>query len=177
MAHVLHYPHAPWETKAHLSATGMPSQQNKARDMFRVRRAALYQSLKSKVGGSQSSDVEDQPQCRGIRHINSPSAPSLSSSPSSPPPSFTQSPSLQRSLMRVGQTSPQRPLLVFSRSLHYPLPPREKLYNHYPLSPCEQVILGTAVINTHTKHHSAKSKVRLTWTRGSVQSAKLFSYV
>jgi hypothetical protein len=40
----------------------MPSQQNKARDMFRVRRAALYQSLKSKVGGSQSSDVEDQPQ-------------------------------------------------------------------------------------------------------------------
>ena len=122
-------------------------------------------------------DVEDQPQCRGIRHINSPSAPSLSSSPSSPPPSFTQSPSLQRSLMRVGQTSPQRPLLVFSRSLHYPLPPREKLYNHYPLSPCEQVILGTAVINTHTKHHSAKSKVRLTWTRGSVQNAKLFSYV
>ncbi len=38
--------------------------------------AAFYQNLKSKVGlalGGQSSDVEDQPQCRGLWHSSSPS--------------------------------------------------------------------------------------------------------
>ena len=55
---------------------------------------------------SQSGDVEDQPQCRGLWHHSSPSARSLSCSPSLPPPSFTQSPSPPRSLVRDGQTSP-----------------------------------------------------------------------
>jgi hypothetical protein len=36
------------ETEAHFTAAGMPSQRNHA-DMFRFRRAAFYQSLKSKV--------------------------------------------------------------------------------------------------------------------------------
>ena len=70
--------------------------------------------------GSQSSSVEDQPQCRGMWHSSSPSARSLSRSPS---PSFTQSPSLPRSLVCDGQTSPHRPLLVVSRSTCPPLSP------------------------------------------------------
>jgi hypothetical protein len=40
---------AHWETEAHFTATGMPSQRNHS-DMFRFRRAAFYQRLKSKVG-------------------------------------------------------------------------------------------------------------------------------
>ena len=88
--------------------------------------------------GSQSSSVEDQPQCRGMWHSSSPSARSLSRSPS---PSFTQSPSLPRSLVCDGQTSPHRPLLVVSRSTCPPLSPS-------PLS--NSFVIGTAVINTHT---------------------------
>jgi hypothetical protein len=37
------------ETEAHFTASGVPSQSNNS-DMFRFRRAAFYQSLKSKVG-------------------------------------------------------------------------------------------------------------------------------
>jgi hypothetical protein len=37
------------ETEAHFIATGMPSQRNQS-DSFRFKRAAFYQSLKSKVG-------------------------------------------------------------------------------------------------------------------------------
>ena len=37
------------ETEAHFTATGMPSQRNQS-DSFRFKRAAFYQSLKSKVG-------------------------------------------------------------------------------------------------------------------------------
>jgi hypothetical protein len=44
----------------------------------------------SRTRGSQSGGVEDQPQCRGLWHSSSPSARSLSRSPSPPPPSFTQ---------------------------------------------------------------------------------------
>jgi hypothetical protein len=54
--------------------------------------------------------VEDQPQCRGLWHSSSPGARSLSRSPSSAPPSFTQSPSPPRSLVRDGQTSPHSQL-------------------------------------------------------------------
>jgi hypothetical protein len=37
------------QTEAHFTATGMPAQQNIS-DSFRLRRAAFYPSLKSKVG-------------------------------------------------------------------------------------------------------------------------------
>jgi len=37
------------ETEAHFTATGMPSQRNQS-ESFRYKRAAFYQSLKSKVG-------------------------------------------------------------------------------------------------------------------------------
>jgi hypothetical protein len=37
------------ETETHFTATGMPSQHNQS-DSFRFKRAAFYQSLKSKVG-------------------------------------------------------------------------------------------------------------------------------
>ena len=37
------------ETEAHFTATGMPPQRNHS-DSFRFKRAAFYQSLKSKVG-------------------------------------------------------------------------------------------------------------------------------
>jgi hypothetical protein len=40
---------AHWETEAHFTATGMPSQQNSS-ESFRFKRAAFFQSLKSKVG-------------------------------------------------------------------------------------------------------------------------------
>jgi hypothetical protein len=73
----------------------------------------------------------DQPQCRG----------SLSRSPSPPPPSFTQSPSPPRSLVRDGQTSPHRPRLVVSRSTCLPLSP--SLH-------ANSFVIGTAVINTHS---------------------------
>jgi hypothetical protein len=42
-------PAGPPGTEAHFTATGMPSQRNNS-DTFRLRRAAFYQSLKSKVG-------------------------------------------------------------------------------------------------------------------------------
>ena len=81
-----------------------------------------------------SGGITDQLQCRGLWHSNSPSARSLSRSPSSSPPSFTQSPSSPRSLVRDGQTRPHRPRLVVSRSTCPPLSPsaqREQLYNRY----------------------------------------------
>ena len=67
--------------------------------------------------------VEDQPQYRGLCHSGSPSARSFSRSPSPPIPSFTQSPSPPRLLVRDGQTSPQRPRLVVTRSTCPPISP------------------------------------------------------
>ncbi len=72
---------------------------------------------------------------------------SLSRSPSSPPPSFTQYPSPPRSLVRDGQTSSHRPRLVVSRSTCPPFPP--------PPS-ANSFVIGTAVINTHTPQHSVR---------------------
>jgi len=70
----------------------------------------------SRTRGNQSSRVEDQPQCRGLCHSSSPSERSFSR-PFSSSPSFTQSPSPPRSLVRDGQTSPcpLRPWLAFLR--------------------------------------------------------------
>jgi hypothetical protein len=111
----------------------------------------------SRTRGSQSGGVEDQPQCRGLWHSSSPSARSsccsLSRSPSQlspPPPSFTQSPSPPRSLVRDGQPSPHRPRLVVSRSTCPPLSPSPH---------ANSFIKGNAVINTHT-HHRLRLKDR-----------------
>jgi hypothetical protein len=124
------------ETEAHFTAAGMSSQRNHS-DSFCFKRAAFYQSLKSKVGlaAAKSGVVEDW-------HSSSPSARSLSRSPSPPPPSFTQSHFPPRSLVRDGQTSPHRPRLVVSRSTCPPLSPSPH---------ANSFILGTAVINTHTR--------------------------
>ena len=89
------------QTEAHFTAAGMPSQ--------------------SRTCGCQSDSVEDQPQCPGLYHHNCSNARSFSHFPSPPPPSFTQSPSPPRSLVRDGQTSPRRPRLVVSRSTCPPI--------------------------------------------------------
>ena len=108
---------------------------------FQARGILPVAEEQSRTRGSQSSGVEDQPQCRGMCHSSRPSARSLSRSPSSPLPSFTQSPSPPRSLMRDGQTSPHRPRLVVSRSTCLPLSPSPH---------ANSFVIGPAVINTHT---------------------------
>jgi hypothetical protein len=89
----------------------------------RTRRTSLPLECHRRTRGGQSGGITDQPQCRGLWHSSSPSALSLSRSPSSPTPSFTQSPSPPRSLVRDGQTSPHRPRLVISHSTCPPLSP------------------------------------------------------
>ena len=108
---------------------------------FQARGILPVAEEQSRTRGSQSSGVEDQPQCRGLCHSRRPSARSLSRSPSPPPPSFTQSPSPPRSLMRDGQTSPHSPRLVVSRSTCPPLSPSPH---------ANSFIIVTAVINTRT---------------------------
>ena len=83
--------------------------------------------------------------CRGLWHSSSLSARSLSRSSSSPPPSFTQSPSPPRSLVRDGQTSPLRHRLVVFRSTCPPLSP----FPH-----ANSFVIGPAAINTHTHRHT-----------------------
>ena len=103
------------ETEAHVTAAGMSSQRNQP-DSFPFKRAAFYQLLKGKVGlaAAKAAALRITPQGRGLLHSNSPSARSLSRFPFPPPPSFTQSPSPPRSLVRDGQTSPHSPRLVVS---------------------------------------------------------------
>jgi len=60
-------------------------------------------------------------------------------------PSFTQSPSPPRSLVRDGQTSPHRPRLVVSRSTCPPISPPPH---------ANSFVLGPAVTNTHTPARS-----------------------
>jgi hypothetical protein len=62
-------------------------------------------------------------------------------SPSSPPPSFTQSPSPPRSLVRDGQTGQHKPRLVVSRITCPPLSPSPQ---------ANSFVTCTAVINKHT---------------------------
>jgi hypothetical protein len=66
---------------------------------------------------------------------------SLSRSPSSSSPSFTQSPSPPRSLVRDGQISPHRPWLVDSHSTCPLLSPSPHANNF---------VIRTAVVKTHT---------------------------
>ena len=106
--------------------------------------AVFYQSLKSKVGLAAAKVAAlriNLNVCRWLWHSSSPSARSLSRSPSHSPPSFTHSPSPPRSLVRDGQTSPHRPRLVVSCSTFPPLSPSPH---------ANSFIIGTAVINTHT---------------------------
>jgi hypothetical protein len=109
---------------------------------FQARGILPVAEEESRTRGSQSSGVEDQPQCRGMWHSSRPSARSLSRSPSPPPPSFTQSPSPPRSVVRDGQTSPHKPRLVVSRSTCPPLSPS-------PLA--NSFIIGTEVIITYAR--------------------------
>ncbi len=90
---------------------------------FQARSILPVAEEQSRTRGNQSGGVEDQPQCQGLWHSSSPSARSFSRSPSPPTPSFTQSPSPPRLLVRDGQTSPQRPRLVVTRSTCPPISP------------------------------------------------------
>ena len=75
-------------------------------------------------------------------HSSTPTARSLSHSPSAPPPSFTQSPYPPRSLVRDEQTHPHRPWLVVSHSTCPPL----SSSTH-----ANSFVIGPAVIkHTHT---------------------------
>ena len=101
----------------------------------------------SRTGSCQGSSVAGQPQCPRLWHSSTPTARSLSHSPSAPPPSFTQSPYPPRSLVRDGQTHPHRPRLVVSHSTCPPLssPPHANSF-----------VIGPAVIkHTHRTPHSA----------------------
>jgi hypothetical protein len=108
--------------------------------LFQARGLLPVAEEQSRPRGGQSGGVEDQPQYCGLWRSRTPNARSLSRSPSSPPPSFTQSPSPPRSLVRDGQTSPHRPRLVVSRSTCPPLSP-----SPHANSP----VTGTALTNTH----------------------------
>jgi hypothetical protein len=124
---------------------------------FQARGILPVAEEQSRTRGSQSSGVEDQPQCQGMWHSRRPSARSLSRYPSPPPPSFKQSPSPPRSLVRDGQTSPHRPRLVVSRSTCPPLSPSPR---------ANSFIIGTALINTHThnKHTLLPLRIRILHT-------------
>ena len=81
------------ETEAHFTAAGMSSQRNQS-DSFRVKRAAFYQNLKSKVGraAAKAAALRINLYVEGCVIVAAPVQRSLSRSPSPPPPSFTQSP-------------------------------------------------------------------------------------
>ena len=130
---------------------------------FQVRCILPVAEKQSRTRGSgQSGGVTDQPQCPGLWHSSSPSARSLSRSPSSPPPSFTQSPSPPLSLVRDGQTSPRRPRLVVSRSrlVHTGLG-SSSLVAHvlYYLPPphANSFVLGPAVIKHKHRYTPSRS--------------------
>jgi hypothetical protein len=124
------------ETEAHFTTAGMPTQRNQS-ESFWVKYAAFYQGLKSKVGlaATKTALLRINLNVQGCSIVASPMH-----FPSPPPPSFTQSPSPPRSLVCDWQTSPHRPLLVFSRSTCPPISPP-------PLA--NSFVLGPAVINTH----------------------------
>jgi hypothetical protein len=138
------------ETEAHFNATGMPSQHNNS-DMFRFKRAAFYQSLKSKVGlaAAKAAALRIKLNVKGCGIVAAPvHAPSRT--PLLPPLLFKPSPSPPRSLVRDGQTSPHRPRLVVSRSTCPPL---------FPSPHANRFITGTAVINTHTHRPKTSASI------------------
>ena len=125
---------AHWETEGHFTAPGMPSQRNQSHP-FRFKRAAFYQSLKSEVGlaATKAAALRINLNVEGCGIVAAPvHAPSRA-------PLLLPSP--PRSLVLDGQTSPLRPRLVVSRSTCPPLSPSPH---------ANSVVIGTAVINTHT---------------------------
>jgi hypothetical protein len=104
----------------------------------------ILTGLKSKVGLAAAKAVALRPLYRRLWLNCSTRARSLLRSPSSSPPSFTQSPFPPRSLVRDGQTSPHRPRLVESHS------------TCLSLSPCPHAnsfVTGTAIINNNRDLH------------------------
>jgi hypothetical protein len=79
------------ETKAHFTAAGMSLQRHHS-DSFRFKRAAFYQSLKSKVGlaAAKAAALRINLNVESCGIVAAP-VHALSRSPSPPPPSFTQS--------------------------------------------------------------------------------------
>ena len=92
------------------------------RTSFHFKRIAFFHSLKSKVGlaPANTAAYRINLNVEGCVIVAA-RARSFTRSPSSPPPSFTQSPFPPRSLMREGQTNPHRSRLVVSRSACPPL--------------------------------------------------------
>jgi hypothetical protein len=87
--------------------------------------AAFYQGLKSKVGlaAVKAAALRINLNVQGCSIVAASMHAPSSNFPSPPPPSFTQSPSPPRSLVRDGQTSPHRPRIVVSRSTCPPISP------------------------------------------------------
>jgi hypothetical protein len=97
----------------------------------------------------------------GLWRSRTPNARSLSHSPSSPPPSFTQSPFPRRSQVRDGQTSPHKPRLVsFVEVSHLstcPPPPSPHTNSLSPSPHTNSFVIGTVVFvvsaRTNKRHH------------------------
>jgi hypothetical protein len=137
------------ETEAHFTAAGMPSQRNQS-ESFRFKCAAFYQGLKIKVGlaAAKAAALMINLNVQGCSIVAAPMhAPSRTSILLPLLPSFTQSPSPPRSLVRDGQTSPHRPRLVVSRSTCPPISP-----------PCKQLCTRSCS-NKHTHTHTARCPV------------------
>jgi hypothetical protein len=100
-------------THIFLTLLGMPSQQTRSDNTFRFKHTAFYMGLKSRVGlvAAKASALRINLNIQGCSVVapSLPMARSLSHSPSSPPPSFTQYPSPPWSLVRDGQTRRRLP--------------------------------------------------------------------
>jgi hypothetical protein len=126
--------------------------------------------------GGQSGGITDQPQCRVNVEVEV--DPECHRSPSSPPPSFTQSPSPPRVLVRDGQTSPHTGLgssSLVAHVLHYP-----------PGSPhANSFIIGTAVnlngnplCQAHARHADGRARrVGQTWLGRGKRPKSRFDYI
>jgi hypothetical protein len=130
------------ETEAHFTAAGMSSQRNHS-DSFRFKRAAFYQSLTSKVGlaAAKAAALRINLNVQGCGIVAAP-VHTPSRAPLLLPLLLSHNLPLPRVLVRDGQTGPHRPRLVVSRSTCPPLSPSPH---------ANSFIIGTAVINTHTR--------------------------
>jgi hypothetical protein len=127
------------ETEAHFTATGMPSQQNSSAS-FQFKRAAFFQSLKSKVGlaAAKAAALRINLNTQGCGIVAPQST--LHAPPSFSPSSSHTIPFPPRSLVRGGQIGSHRPRLVVPHSTCPPISPSP---------PTNSFVIGTAIINTH----------------------------